>query len=268
LDNNKGTDIPVVILCGGKGTRMREETEHRPKPLVHIGTKPILWHIMKIYASYNYKNFVLALGYKGELIKRYFYDYFIMASDFTINFSRNNEIVFHNAVNLNIDWNVTLVDTGLEAFKGARIKRIERFIDTPYFLMTYGDGVSDVNIKGLVDYHLRHRKIGTLTAVRPPSRFGDIVVQNGQVIKFSEKTQASKGLINGGFFVFNRDIFDYLSDDDSCDFEYGPLEKLAEDGQLMTYEHQGQWECMDNIRDIEHLNKIWKDNKAFWKIWD
>jgi len=267
LGKNRRVDIPVVILCGGKGTRMREETEHRPKPLVNIGTKPILWHIMMIYGSYSYKNFILTLGYKGELIKRYFYDYFIMTSNFTIDFSRKNEIKYHKAGNLKIDWKVTLVDTGLETLKGARIKRIEKFINTPYFLLTYGDGVSDVNIDRLVDFHKKHGKIGTLTGVKPPSRFGDIVVKNGQVVKFSEKAQTSHGLINGGFFIFNREIFEYLSDDDQCDFEYGTLEKLAKDGQLMTYEHQGQWECMDNIRDIEHLNKTWKDNKAFWKIW-
>jgi glucose-1-phosphate cytidylyltransferase len=257
----------VVILCGGRGARLREETEIRPKPLVEIGDRPILWHIMKIYAHYGYNDFVLCLGYKGLLIKEYFFHYYVLANDFTVRLNNQREMKFHNQSN-EIDWNVTLVDTGINTLKGARIKKIQQYIDSDMFLLTYGDGVADVNINQVIDFHKQHGKIGTLTGVRPPSRFGDLIVERGKVMNFTEKPQASAGLINGGYFVFNRKIFDYLSDDEHCDFEKGALEKLAEDGQLMVYEHKGSWECMDTLRETDHLNELWNTKQAFWKVWE
>lgn len=256
----------VVILCGGKGTRLREETEIRPKPLIEIGDRPILWHIMKLYAHYGYNEFVLCLGYKGAMIKEYFYHYHLLTNDFTVHLDKEYEATFYNHTE-KVDWKVTLVDTGLNALKGARIKKIEKYIKDELFLLTYGDGVADVDIGAIVDFHKKHGKIGTLTGVRPPSRFGDMVVQKDKVLSFTEKPQASVGLINGGFFVFNRKIFDYLSEDDNCDFEMGILEKLAEQDELRVYEHKGSWECMDTFRETAHLNELWNNKKAFWKVW-
>ncbi|MFC1540664.1 glucose-1-phosphate cytidylyltransferase [Candidatus Margulisiibacteriota bacterium] len=257
----------VVILCGGRGTRMEGETEIRPKPLVEIGGRPILWHIMKTYASYGFNDFVLCLGYKGSMIKEYFYHYYALMNDFTISMDGENKIEYHNKPD-EMDWKVTLVDTGLNTLKGARIKRIQKYIDGDMFLLTYGDGVSDVDIEKTIQFHEQHGKIGTLTGVRPPSRFGDLLVKNGQVLDFTEKSQTSAGMINGGFFVLNRKIFDYLTDDESCDFENGALEKLAKDSQMMVYEHKGSWECMDTLRETEHLNELWRENNAFWKVWE
>lgn len=261
-------NIPVVILCGGEGTRMREETEFKPKPLVEIGGMPVLWHIMKIYASYGYKDFILALGYKGHSIKQFFYDYHVLNSDFTIDFSKSDAITRYSKNT--IDWRVTLVDTGAKTLKGGRIKRLEPYLGTSErFFMTYGDGVADVDINALLQYHKGHGKTATLTGVRPPSRFGDILVENGRVTEFSEKSQSSTGgIINGGFFVLERGIMDYLSTDEHCDFEFGPLERVVRDGQLMVHEHTGNWECMDNVRDVSHLNKLWEQKKAFWKVWE
>lgn len=256
----------VVILCGGRGTRLREETEVRPKPLVEIGGKPILWHIMKTYSAYGYNDFVLCLGYKGSMIKEYFYHYNVMSNDFTITLDGKRQIEYLNKSD-EVDWKVTLVDTGLETLKGGRIKKIEKYIDSEHFLLTYGDGVADVNINEIIKFHKAHGKIGTLTGVRPPSRFGDLVIDKGEVKSFTEKPQASAGMINGGFFVFNRNIFDHLTEDDDCDFEFGALEKLARQGELMVYEHKGSWECMDTLRETEHLNELWKSGKAFWKAW-
>lgn len=258
--------MKVVILCGGLGTRLREETEFRPKPMVKIGTKPILWHIMKLYAHYGFKDFVLCLGYKGEIIKEYFYHYEMYNSDFSIYLGKQKSIEVHNSHN-ELDWRVALIDTGEKALKGARIKRIEHLIEEEHFLLTYGDGVANLNIKQLVEFHLRHGRIGTVTGVRPPSLFGELQVRGDQVELFTEKPQTSSGLISGGFFVFSRKIFDYLSPADDCDFEPGPLEKLAQDGQLMVYEHRGEWACVDTYRDLEHLNHLWSTNRAFWKVW-
>ncbi|MBP7088330.1 MAG: glucose-1-phosphate cytidylyltransferase [Candidatus Omnitrophica bacterium] len=256
----------VVILCGGRGTRLREETEIRPKPLVEIGARPILWHIMKIYAYYGYNDFILCLGYKGSMIKEYFYHYHLLMNDFTVKLDSKREVIFHNQSD-EINWNVTLIDTGLNTFKGARIKKIEKYIDTDLFLLTYGDGVADINIKEIVNYHKKQGKIATLTGVRPPSRFGDLIAKEGKVLSFTEKPQASGGLINGGFFIFNKKIFDYLTNDEDCDFEKGALERLAREGELSVYEHKGSWECMDTYRETEHLNELWDNKKAFWKVW-
>jgi glucose-1-phosphate cytidylyltransferase len=256
----------VVILCGGRGSRLSEETDSTPKPLVEIGAKPILWHIMKTYAFYGFNRFVLCLGYKGAMIKEYLYHYHLLTNDFTIKLDEKREVTFHETGS-EVDWEVTAVDTGLHSLKGARIKRIEKYIDTDIFMLTYGDGVADIDIDALLEFHKKHGKICTLTGVRPPSRFGDLVSKNGKVLNFTEKPQASAGTINGGFFVFNRKFFDYLSNDDNCDFEKGILEELAEEGQLMIYEHKGSWECMDTLREKEHLNNLWNQGKAFWRIW-
>ena len=259
--------IPVVILCGGLGTRLREETEYRPKPMVEIGGKPILWHIMKIYAHQGFKDYILGLGYKGEIIKNYFYNYEILNNDFTVELGSYKHVEIHSN-HKEKGWQVTLADTGDSALKGARIKKIEKYVNGDLFMLTYGDGVADINLHELLSFHKNHGRIGTVTGVRPPSRFGDLVVESNRVVSFTEKPQVSEGLINGGFFVFNRGIFDYLSAEDNCDFEVGPLEQLAEDGELMVYELKGEWACMDTFRDMEYLNKLWQGGKAFWKIWE
>jgi len=256
----------VVILCGGLGTRLKEETEYRPKPMVEIGDKPILWHIMKIYAHYGFKDFVLCLGYKGRIIKEYFLNYEVLNKDFTIQLGREKKITMHNDLDEK-DWVVTLVNTGDKALKGTRLKRIEKYIPDDVFMVTYGDGVGDVDIKKLLDFHNQHGRIGTVTGVRPPSLFGELQVKDNKALLFSEKPQASAGLISGGFFVFNRRLFEYLTDDDNCDFERGPLERIASQGELMVYVHDGSWACMDTYRDVEYLNKLWLNNQAFWKVW-
>ncbi|MEW6096206.1 MAG: glucose-1-phosphate cytidylyltransferase [bacterium] len=257
----------VVILCGGMGTRLREETEIRPKPLVEVGDRPILWHIMKIYSYYGFNDFILCVGYKGEMIKNYFYNYEVLNNDFTIELgnSKNIEIYSNHKEK---GWRVTVADTGATALKGARIKKIEKYVDGDFFMLTYGDGVANINLQELLSFHKSHGCIGTVTGVRPISRFGELIVKENRVMSFTEKPQVSSGVINGGFFVFNRKIFNYLSTDDNCDFEIGPLEQLAKEGELMVYEFKGEWECMDTFRDTQYLNKLWKSGEAFWKIWD
>ncbi len=258
--------MKVVILCGGIGTRLMEETETKPKPMIDIGKKPILWHIMKMYSTYGFNDFVLAAGYKGEMIKHYFFNYDAIKNDFTIELGKGICEVHKN--HSEKGWKVTIVDTGESALKGCRIKRIERFIDSDIFMLTYGDGLADINLSDLLAFHKKHGKIGTVTGVRPPSRFGEMIVDMNKVISFTEKPQLSQGMINGGFFVFNRKIFNYLFSDEKCDFEVGPLEQLAKDGELMVYEHKGNWTCMDTQRDMIYLNSLWNSNRAFWKIWD
>jgi glucose-1-phosphate cytidylyltransferase len=260
-------NIKVGILCGGMGTRLREETEYKPKSMVAIGSKPILWHIMKIYSTYGFKDYVLCLGHKGEMIKSYFYNYEILNNDFTVELGSYKHIEIHNN-HKEKGWRVTLADTGETALKGSRIKKIEKYVTGDLFMLTYGDGVADINLNELLAFHKSHGRIGTVTGVRPPSRFGEMIIKDNRVVSFTEKPQVSEGLINGGFFVFNRKIFDYLSKDDNCDFEVGPLEQLAEDGELKVYELKGEWGCMDTFRDMEYLNKLWQRGKAFWKIWD
>ena len=256
----------VVILCGGLGTRLKEETEFKPKPMVMIGNKPILWHIMKIYAHYDFNDFILCLGYKGEVIKEYFLNYDILNSDFTVKLGSQKKIAVHNTSEES-DWSITLADTGIDALKGARLKKIEKYIKEDIFMVTYGDGVGNIDIKKLLDFHKNHGKIATVTGVRPPSLFGELKVKDNKAVIFSEKPQTSTGLISGGFFVFNYKLFEYLTEDDNCDFEKGPLEKIASNGELMVYTHNGDWACMDTYRDVEYLNKLWKNNKAFWKVW-
>lgn len=269
----------IVILCGGMGARLREETEYRPKPLVEIGGKPMLWHIMKIYSYYGFKDFVLCLGYKGKMIKDYFLNYEIMNSDFTLKLESKG-IEFHNSYKEK-DWIVTFAETGKNAMTGARIKKIEKYINSELFMLTYGDGVADINIQELLKFHKSHGKIGTVTGVSPSSRFGELIVAEDQVKKFSEKPQVKEGFINGGFFVFDKRIFNYLEDNDDCIFEKKPLEDLASDGELMIYKHKGFWQCMDTYRDLQLLNNLWlgqevekelhfneiKNVKPPWKIW-
>lgn len=258
--------MKVVILCGGLGTRIREETEFKPKPLVQIGSNPIIWHIMKIFSYFGYNEFILCLGYKGELLKEYFYKYEILNSDFTVTLGRNNEIEKHGD-HLEAGWRITLVDTGLHAFKGARLKKIEKFINGDNFMVTYGDGLANIDINKLIEFHESHGKIATVTGVHPPARFGELLTNSNIVKTFSEKPQTSSGHINGGFFVFKKEILDYLEHHDDCDLEYGILEELANRGQLVMYEHSGFWQCMDNLRDMELLNNLWNSGNAPWKIW-
>ena len=259
-------NIKVVILCGGKGTRMKEETEYRPKPLVEIGGKPVIWHIMKIYAHYGFKQFILCLGYKGNMIKEYFRNYAALNNDFTIQLKNHNDIQFHSN-HEETDWQVTLVDTGEEAQTGARIKRVGKYIDSDLFMVTYGDGVANINIQELLKFHKQHNKTGTITAVHPPSRFGDLVLKDGRVVEFNEKPQAREGLISGGFFVFNKVFLDYLKDDNSCFLEKKPLEQLTSEGKLMCYVHTGFWQCVDTYRELELLNKLWALPEPPWKVW-
>lgn len=256
----------TVILCGGLGTRLREETEFRPKPMVNVGDKPILWHIMKIYSHYGHKDFVLALGYKGEMIKNYFYHYELMNNDFTVELGRQEKITIHKSYD-EIGWRITLADTGEKTLKGSRLKRVEKYIDEDMFMLTYGDGVANVDIDALIEFHKKHGKLATVTGINPASRFGELKIQGNQVKAFSEKPKESDGFINGGFFVFNRGIFEYLSLDDDCDLEIGALEEISEQGQLMVYKHAGFWACMDTLRDMEYLNNLWTQDKAGWKIW-
>jgi len=257
--------MKVVILCGGRGTRLGRETDTKPKPMAEIGDKPILWHIMKHYASYGFKDFILCLGYRGEVIRRYFLDYLTANCDFTISLA-DTRLEFHNR-DRNLDWNVTLVDTGLDAMTGARVKRIERYIDSERFMLTYGDGVSDLNLHELLKFHEEHGAIGTVTGVQPRSRFGELKVHGNRITEFHEKVQFRTSYVNGGFFVFSRKFFDYLEDDDSCVLEKKPLEQLARDEQMMIYKHCGFWQCVDTIRDLELLNDLWTRNAAPWKVW-
>jgi len=256
----------VVILCGGKGSRLSEETTLKPKPMVEIGGRPILWHIMKTYSHYGYNRFILALGYKGECIKKYFYDCRIMASDFTLKMDPHKPPEIHNA-HENNDWEITFVDTGLETLKGGRIKRLQKYITADNFHLTYSDGVADIDIDQLYNFHLSHGSIGTVTAVRPPSRFGELIISADRVVKFEEKPQLATGVINGGFFVFKKEFMDYLTPAVDCDFEFGALQKLAKDGELRAYNHGGFWQCMDNVRDKDYLNKLWDEKQAHWKVW-
>ena len=256
--------MTTVILCGGQGARLREETEYRPKPLVEIGGKPILWHIMKLYARHGFADFILCLGYRGNMIKEYFLNYEAMNNDFTVHLGSKSRIDFGGA-HSEEDFRVTLTDTGLETMTGGRIKRVEKYIDGDTFLVTYGDGVSDVNLSDLVAFHKSHGKTATVTTVQPFSRFGVVKADgNGKVIDFSEKPQV-EGWVNAGFLVFNRNVFDYL-DGDQRILEGGPMERLAAENQLMAYRHHGFFHALDTYRDYLHLNDLWASGKAPWKV--
>jgi glucose-1-phosphate cytidylyltransferase len=258
--------VKVVILCGGQGTRLREETEYRPKPLVDVGGRPILWHIMKLYAHYGLRDFVLCLGYRGTMIKDYFLNYEAMNNDFTVCLGQRNEIEYHGS-HQEQDFRVTLADTGLDSMTGARVKRIERYIDDDTFLVTYGDGLSDVNIDDLLRFHRSHGRLATVTTVHPVSRYGLVALDNdGLVYDFAEKPQA-EGWASAGFFVFNRRVLDYLSLDVTCVLEREPLERLAQVGQLMAYRHEGFFYAMDTYREYMHLNELWDSGQAPWAVW-
>ena len=253
----------VVILCGGKGTRLSEETITKPKPMVEIGGKPILWHIMKSYSNYGYKKFILALGYKGHIIKDYFYNARINQSDFTLKMDPLKPIVFHNTIIEN-DWEISFIDTGEETLKGGRLKKIEKLIKSDDFFVTYGDGVSNINLKSLHEFHIKSLKIATVSAVRPPSRFGELSLNGDNVKSFEEKPQMNDGYINGGFFVFNKKLFNFLEDNDNCDLEFGALQKIAELGQMNAFRHNDFWQCMDNIREKNYLNQLAKEGNEYW----
>lgn len=258
--------MKTVILCGGQGTRLREETEFRPKPLVEIGGKPVLWHIMKLYAHFGFADFTLCLGYRGNMIKEYFLNYEAMNNDFTIRLGATAHTIF-NGAHQEQDFRVTLADTGQETMTGGRIKRIQKYIDGDTFLVTYGDGVSDVDITSLLAFHRSHGKIATITTVRPYSRFGILQTNSlGQVTAFSEKPQLD-GWASAGFLVFDKNIFGYLNGDD-CTLEREPMERLAAEGQLMAYHHNGFFYAMDTYREYLYLNDLWNSGKAPWKIWE
>ncbi len=258
--------MKVVILCGGLGTRMREETEFRPKPLVHIGPRPVLWHIMKNYAHFNHRHFVLCLGYRGDMIKEYFLNYEAMSSDFTIRLGDRTGIT-HHGTHTEQDFDVTLADTGQNTMTGGRIKRIQRYIDNETFLCTYGDGLADVDIGELVAFHKNHGRIATLTTMKPRSRFGILKLDGaGRVEHFHEKPVLDDW-VNAGFFVFNRQVFDYLGDDD-CILEREPLEQLAGDDQLMAFRHEGCFYTMDTYREYKALNEMWESGQVPWKVWE
>jgi len=253
----------VVILAGGRGTRLAEETGDRPKPMVEIGGKPMLWHIMNIYAAHGFTDFVIACGYRGEIIKEYFRDFFLVNSDYVIDM-RDGSVDIVNSKGL--DWRVAVVDTGLDTMTGGRLRRLAGWLRGSSFMVTYGDGVADVNIRRLVDFHRAHGKKGTVTAVRPPARFGGLDIEGDTVTEFSEKPQTHEGWINGGFFVFEPGFLDYLDDDQSI-LERTPLEALARDGHLMAYKHEGFWQPMDTLREKRLLESAWNDGSAPWKVW-
>ena len=256
--------MKVVILAGGFGTRISEESHLKPKPMIEIGEKPILWHIMKTYSQYGFNDFVICLGYKQYLVKEFFADYFLYASDITFDLAKNEMKVHDNFAE---PWKVTLVDTGLNTMTGGRVKRIQKYIGNEPFLLTYGDGVSDVNIEELVKYHKSHGKLATITTVNIAQRFGVMdITKEGQIKSFSEKNDVDGSLINAGYMVMNPEVFDYI-EGDSTVFEKGPLEKLAKDGQLMSYHHNGFWQCMDTQREKKHLEELWESGNAPWKVW-
>jgi glucose-1-phosphate cytidylyltransferase len=258
--------MKLVILCGGQGTRLREETEYRPKPLVEVGGKPILWHIMKLYAYHGVQDFVLCLGYRGQMIKDYFLNYEAMNNDFTICLGKQHRISYHGA-HEEQNFNVTLAETGLDSMTGSRVKQVEKYIDEEIFMVTYGDGLSDVDVRKLLEFHHAHGKLATITTVKPFSRFGIVQInEGGGVEAFAEKPQV-EGWASAGFFVFNRRVFDYLGAEPDCILERQPLEKLARDGQLMAYRHEGFFFAMDTYREYLYLNELWNGGQAPWAAW-
>ncbi|MCX6165231.1 MAG: glucose-1-phosphate cytidylyltransferase [Ignavibacteriae bacterium] len=260
--------MKVIILCGGQGTRLREETEFKPKPMVEIGGKPILWHIMKQYSHYGYKEFILALGYKGDVIRDYFINYKFYNNDFTINLGNESNVIFHTN-NDEKEWKVTLVETGADSMTGYRTKLCEKYVCEDDFMLTYGDAVSDVNIKSLVEFHKKQKTIGTITGVFPPSRFGELIVKGDYVFKFKEKKidVENQTPINGGFFIFKKDFFSLLDNNKDLVLETEPMEKLIDKKQLSVYRHYGFWQCMDTFRDNQLLNSLWQNNPE-WKVWE
>lgn len=257
--------MKTVIFAGGFGTRISEESYLRPKPMIEIGGQPILWHIMKIYSRFGYNDFIICLGYKGYMIKEYFADYFLHTSDVTFDLAKNKMEVHRNYAE---PWKVTLIDTGLNTMTGSRLKKVQPYVGEEPFLLTYGDGVSDIDIKKLVDFHHDHGKLATMTAIQPEGRFGIIDFKGNQVQAFREKSSDDTGWINGGFMVFQPEIFNYI-DPESNDItlEREPMETLAKENQLMAYKHSGFWQCMDTQRDKKKLEELWESGNAPWKIW-
>ena len=255
--------MKVVILAGGFGSRISEESHKIPKPMIEIGDKPILWHIMKHYAAYGFDEFIICLGYKQYIVKEYFSDYYLHNSDVEFDLKNNSMTILDNHTE---PWKVTLVDTGLTTMTGGRIKRIQKYVGDEPFMLTYGDGVSNVDLKKLLEFHTNHGKIGTLTAVNFGQSKGTLELAGDKVTAFREKKDQDGEIINGGFMVMNPEIFDYL-DGDECIFEQGPIEKLASDGELMCYKHDGFWQCMDTQREKKYLEELWDSGNAPWKIW-
>jgi glucose-1-phosphate cytidylyltransferase len=261
----EGLALKVVILAGGFGTRISEESHLKPKPMIEIGEKPILWHIMKIYSHYGFNDFIICLGYKGYCIKEYFAHYFLHESDVTFDFRNQNERLIHT--HSAEPWTVTLVDTGLETMTGGRVKRIQQYVGAEPFMLTYGDGVGDVNIRELVSYHKAHGKLATVTSTQPGGRFGSLDLDEGDMVKgFQEKPRGDGGWINGGFFVLQPEVFDYIENDATV-FEKGPIENLARNGELVAYKHHGFWQPMDSLRDKTQLEKLWRTGRSPWKVW-
>ena len=258
--------MQVVILCGGRGTRMGAEAELIPKPMVLVGDRPILWHIMKYYARFGHTDFVLCLGYKGEVIRDYFLNYEARNNDVTVELGTRGSVTVHGRHGEQ-GWKVTLTETGADTFTGARVKRVEPFIRDETFLLTYGDGLADVDLDGLLKFHHAHGRIASVTAVHPPARFGELILEDSRVAMFSEKPQVGTGLVNGGFFVFQRSVFDYLSDDPTCALEHQPMVALTGDAQLMAYEHAGFWQCADTVRELTILRELWESRQAPWHVW-
>lgn len=256
--------MKVVILAGGLGTRLAEETDVKPKPMVEIGGMPVLWHIMKIYSSYGFNEFIICLGYKGYLIKEYFANYFLHKSDVTINLKENSVKVHDSQAE---PWTITLVDTGIESMTGGRVKRIQPHIGNEPFMLTYGDGVADIDVSKLVSFHQQHKKLCTVSTVQPSGKFGALdIAGNDQVLSFFEKPKGDGSWINGGFFVCQPEVFNYIENDLTI-FERGPMETLANEGQMMGYKHEGFWRPMDTLKDKMDLNELWNKNNAPWKVW-
>lgn len=256
--------MKTVILCGGLGTRLREETEYRPKPMVEVGGRPILWHIMKSYAHHGFRDFVLCLGYRGNLIKEYFLNYEAMNNDFTICLGQKSQLYF-NGAHKEQDFRVTLVDTGQDTMTGGRLKRVRQFLDDEEFFFTYGDGLADIDIRALLEFHRRQKVLATVTSVRPPGRFGALVTEGSRVLSFQEKPEGN-GWINGGFFVLSPSVIDHI-DGDHTIWEGEPLERLTREGQLAAYGHEGFWHPMDTLRDKNQLEELWRSDRAPWKVW-
>ncbi len=258
--------MKVVILAGGMGTRISEESHLKPKPMIEIGDAPILWHIMKYYSSYGFHDFIICCGYKGYVIKEYFADYYLHRSDITFDFSDNNKMFIHN--NVAEPWKVTLVDTGLHTMTGGRLKRVREYLGDETFMMTYGDGLSDVDLSHLLRFHREHGKTATLTAIQPGGRYGVLDIDGEQTVRrFAEKAREDGGWINGGFMVLEPEIFSYIEGDKTF-LEKEPLEKLAHDGELAAYRHEGFWKCMDTMRDKGMLEQLWETGQAPWKRWE